>query len=761
MWDYRDEVCLKTFELNCPILWIGLTSLDADVAYVILDWSNMGQEGKRKSRAEWRLVQFDLSTGKSTRTLIKETGNAFVSSTMRDTLSDADDSTSQVIGTLISVISGPKLFIWKSTQGSPCTGSGTVHKHVHVRDLVSLDIHPKEERFATGDCKGQIILWHGIESEEWSKMHWHPHAVRCLKYSTEGAFLASGGEEAVFVLWQLESGARTYLPRLGACLNSITTSPDGQSYAILFSNNTLLQLNPTLMKEDWRISGMAMAGRSSSKTLLKSGLTIDPQTNALLINGASSTGNLQFFDPFKDRQVSELKITLRNQVCKTDDEVMPETWIEYACFSSSGKSLISADVSTLSTSQASLKFWEYSNKTKEYALNTRIENPHDCKMTAMAYHPTLNVAVTAGIDGQFKLWTKVERTYAPSMKKTDGKVGGTKWSCRAVAQYREEAIHSVAFSKDGSLLAVSYGSRITLWDPITNALLTVLVYPLPQETIEQVLFAGDSKYLMARTRQGIYVWNLATCQLWWSYAVKSSQIVMETCDKDGKGVYDPLVVVSLLPEKNKDKQNVTTTRLLFFHISSPTPIAVGSVRSNISSMILYPQSNSNRMDLLYMDQTSSIYRVDITHLLPNVIEQEEEIAIKTSSSHVQENVLEAMYGKSSPSVASTRVVHEGSVATSTKRKHESLFDAPAYVLPPLETLFGSFMDSILDKRSVQPCLKKRKRKGVYSSTTTISNAKDFEQGEEEVMYKAIANQETFDAKMYQQTYAPFVQVFSS
>jgi hypothetical protein len=46
------------------------------------------------------------------------------------------------------------------------------------------------------------------------------------------------------------------------------------------------------------------------------------------------------------------------------------------------------------------------------------------------------------------------------------------WSCVASVSFRPEPARCVAFSTDGSLLAVSYGRHITLWHPLE-------VRPLP------------------------------------------------------------------------------------------------------------------------------------------------------------------------------------------------------------------------------------------------------------------------------------------
>lgn len=104
-----------------------------------------------------------------------------------------------------------------------------------------------EEWFATGDAKGVIRLWHGLDAAfqqldqaattlpmngddkssnkivypdmekrlPTTSLHWHAHAVSAIAFTPSGAQLLSVGEESVLVQWHLASGRREYVPRLG------------------------------------------------------------------------------------------------------------------------------------------------------------------------------------------------------------------------------------------------------------------------------------------------------------------------------------------------------------------------------------------------------------------------------------------------------------------------------------------------------------------------------------------------------------------
>ena len=99
--------------------------------------------------------------------------------------------------------------------------------------------HPYEEHFATGDDKGCIRLWfclhndlpinvRGVEKKtQTMALHWHAHAVSSIAFTTNGAYLLSGGEESVLVIWQLHTGKKEFVPRVGAPINTISVLKTG------------------------------------------------------------------------------------------------------------------------------------------------------------------------------------------------------------------------------------------------------------------------------------------------------------------------------------------------------------------------------------------------------------------------------------------------------------------------------------------------------------------------------------------------------
>jgi NET1-associated nuclear protein 1 (U3 small nucleolar RNA-associated protein 17) len=105
-------------------------------------------------------------------------------------------------------------------------------KFVSPEKLVSMAFHPTDDYFSTGDIKGVIRSWYCLKDElmgtvdaekraQTTTLHWHSHAVASLAFTPNGAYLLSAGEEAVLVLWQLHSGKKEFVPRVGAPITGL------------------------------------------------------------------------------------------------------------------------------------------------------------------------------------------------------------------------------------------------------------------------------------------------------------------------------------------------------------------------------------------------------------------------------------------------------------------------------------------------------------------------------------------------------------
>lgn len=163
-------------------------------------------------------------------------------------------------------------------------------KYTHTKLLTAIAFHPTEPYFATGDIEGQIIFWYRFEEPEklvTSSLHWHAHGVESLAFSEDGAYLLSGGEEAVLVMWQLGTGNRQFLPRLGSTLTHISVSPNGNLYALACADSSIRVVSSITTRVERHLRGLQHAHSHhvpESARILRTGLVREPRNSYLVLH---------------------------------------------------------------------------------------------------------------------------------------------------------------------------------------------------------------------------------------------------------------------------------------------------------------------------------------------------------------------------------------------------------------------------------------------------------------------------------------------
>ncbi|KAF1974874.1 WD40 repeat-like protein [Bimuria novae-zelandiae CBS 107.79] len=105
----------------------------------------------------------------------------------------------------------------------------------------------------------------GLESLAPRRLHWHRSAVRSLKWSLDGNYLISGGDETVINIWQLATGEQQHLPHLTAAIESIAISPSGASYGVTLANNSVIVLSTSELSAKTNIVGIQTRRISAGK----------------------------------------------------------------------------------------------------------------------------------------------------------------------------------------------------------------------------------------------------------------------------------------------------------------------------------------------------------------------------------------------------------------------------------------------------------------------------------------------------------------
>lgn len=161
-------------------------------------------------------------------------------------------------GNWLIVIGGHYVYVTRTSSTSAFT------KYDSPERLTALIAHPNEDYFATGDAIGQIRLWYCLSDEDGSNqstrnssyksqttaMHWHAHAVSSLAFTPNGSYLISGGEESVLVIWQLHSGKREFVPRVGApiaCIAVRSTRVGEEEYLLGLVDGSFVFVDSTTL----------------------------------------------------------------------------------------------------------------------------------------------------------------------------------------------------------------------------------------------------------------------------------------------------------------------------------------------------------------------------------------------------------------------------------------------------------------------------------------------------------------------------------
>lgn len=308
-------------------------------------------------------------------------------------------------GTFLGAFERNTVTVWPLAQRE--TGASLEKRALrlrHTKHVTALAFDMNDGSVAAGDATGRILLWHGFANAcapsrgettaaepdkdapdapdapnavanavanagrradgddlPCSTFHWHAQSVGCLQFTRDGAYLLSGGKEAVLVLWQLETGKKSYLPRLGAEITHLCCFPeDPARVAAAHADNAvrvvslaalavesvargvrpapLTRSNPAFLKENAR----AIVAGHIARTQPAPCVALDPRSKLVAL--AASGASLQLFDAARDAHVADLAVAPRNLVSGDGGPEEPmEPYVSHAAFSPDGSILVTVD----------------------------------------------------------------------------------------------------------------------------------------------------------------------------------------------------------------------------------------------------------------------------------------------------------------------------------------------------------------------------------------------------------------------------------
>ncbi|KAF9225467.1 WD40 repeat-like protein [Gyrodon lividus] len=588
-------------------------------------------------------------------------------------------------------------------------------KFVSPEVLTCLAVHPSEDYFATGDAKGVVRLWYcldpnlvkvvGVEKKsQTSTLHWHAHAVSSMAFTPNGAYLLSGGEESVMVIWQLHSGKREFVPRVGSPIKNIVVSPAriaeeeyllglaDASYVFVSSSTLKLSRVFTRIKLD---PGVAGSLPSSSSTPLAF-----HRPSETLVLPSSHPSSLQTYSPSTFTLVAELEVSLSNRVSRRDEKVLEPARVERAVISSGGEWMATIDRregDEFIRGEIYLKFWYWDKKRAFWILNTRIDRPHGlARVTSLSFSPGMEdvQVVTTGEDGNVKAW----RTRSVRDKKGKEELS---WTSRSSFGLRSVTPRHASWSQDGTVLAVVIGSSVVLHDPSTNAVQQSFVCQECREP-SQVHFIGSrGRYLAVMGGVDLVVWDvLSQSVIWhvknrWRYDALMSHPHQDTFIV----IHSPVL-------------DSTSATITFFHASSPIPQMEHTLPFGILNITWYPQpslSHSNFFSLVALTHKYGVVVMGDNITLPEDSGASAK-ALHKGPAAPRRSLFEEMFGVSAFTDLSNQHTREtasqsesgtGAVIPWRSSETASFFDAPSHLMPPISTLFEPLISSFLRLRMTE------------------------------------------------------------
>lgn len=724
-WDFSGPELMKTINIQFPIHSMvipGLLCQPADDGEKSPDLFAYISTEDVKKETSWAIRKCNLTKSRLS-------GGVVLAETLKPRVLTISPS-----GNYVGISEKRKIRIWQiPTKDSDRVVFKKMRLH-HTKTITAFAFHPTERVVAAGDVTGRILIWRGVgcqtftgagnnsiagglmkaeeekpgvrgndDAESCTTWHWHSTAVNVLFFSSDGAYLYSGGREGVLVLWQLETGKKKFLPRIGSPLLYFTASSDPTLSSISCADNFIHLLKMPSNEILRSISGikppcsaLEFFDRSCN------GLVFD-YSNGLV---AVCTDNycVQLYSLFDDREISEVQVCERNYQPRDAITVI----VNLVALSPDGTTMGTVETRLPEDgigSLVSLKFWERGTQSKDFNLSTVIYEPHrDAGISSIGFHPTHQMAASCSFGGDFKIWVR-----SSQVSQKDQRHQSEGWTCHSVGSYKKKPMTAATFSTDGSVLAVAAENVITLWDPDRNLLVAVI-----GETIEPITtlsFVGKSEYLVSASRGSnaqLSVWSMSKLAASWSYKLQAEAI---TYAKDGSS----FAVLALLPTSYKSTEAKTKGAadgaILLFDVGKPTPVSAWFVNKAQGGGLAFIHTGSNSEEeastsdegsfelLAYMNGAHEYVLFDPSGKQVSI----SNISLRERPIHSKETGLygyASLYGEL-PEFDLKKKTTVGAAAPSlaSERAWETIFSGPSHSLPPLTKLCSAFLESLLERRS--------------------------------------------------------------
>ena len=587
-------------------------------------------------------------------------------------------------GEFLAIIRGKNLYGCNLLSGT--------RSYLHMSDIkfTSIASHPSEIVVATGNALGQIVIWRGFtESQNPCKSvyHWHPTPVCDMQFSSSGMQLYSVGTEAVLVCWDLMTGNKRFLPRLGQPIRYITCDRKHKLLAASQVDNTIQVFKSDISKyESWHQEMHEMVRDTSVPDVCC--LQYHPQTDSFVTHGRP--GHLQFYSVNQMKRVLDLDVVQRNFVPAEREKVITDVKVGLFALSSCGEWLVTYETRDdgINYPEDRIKFWAISSDNK-FSQENVVDFPHEKALTNIKFSPDSRLLITCSHDATFKIWQLM----------ADTKSGRTTWMSNRSGSRNPFWIPTlVSFSSDSSLMTVLFQSTLTFWtlsgDHFRHQEIVLSEEEIDTATVIGFQFgSGHLSHLFLEVRGStIRVWNISTLNGRLITLIIRKILIRMPFLVFWKFEYlENFTIMSYESTENILACFTSNNRLLMFDVKQETPILSTAIPSQVTikSSLFIPIEGQQRLVMLTGDQ-------QLLALLPEagVIKSPEKMTSEESS---QDQMIVGkrigMTGYIDPHLDTKKLITES--FDCDKVADKMFIKVSSHVMPPIQKLTSVFLKCLL------------------------------------------------------------------
>ena len=280
-----------------------------------------------------------------------------------------------------------------------------------------------ESEFAAGDSQGRIYRWSSLNQK--TLLHWHATPLSSLCFTNSGSILMSGAEEGVVCMWTSDKAKPQFVPRLGGPIAHISANCDDHYAAISLRTNRIVVVDLFTRSIHSVVQGMAL------------GPMVAPEEDKVAILDPSDS--VQIFNTSTRREDRIISLTGRNYLPKAlqNDSA---AW-KCAFFALSSTTVCAA---MQRKDQVMMKF--YSRETGKLDSVCVLNNP----VVGLVCYGEKFISISK--NGEIFLWSK-----------------NSIWEITKRVAFKSV---SPKFFELSTLLLISFGNVLTLWNPETLTELT-------------------------------------------------------------------------------------------------------------------------------------------------------------------------------------------------------------------------------------------------------------------------------------------------